>query len=108
MKITKFKRANSLFNIGPRCLQCETNPYEAMGWDSSDVVRFVLAPLLQGQTKATKPNRAYHSLIIEKCFFGGQPNLIVLTTHLLFKNAVYPLMVDTKMHSWSSSVMLQK
>ena len=28
--------------IGPRGLQCETNLKEIMGWESSDVVRFVL------------------------------------------------------------------
>ena len=50
--------------IGPRGLQCETNLYEIMGWESSDVVRFDqimgwesfevvkfdLGTLLQGQT----------------------------------------------------------
>ena len=30
--------------IGPRGLQCETNLYEIMGWESSDVVRFDLGP----------------------------------------------------------------
>ena len=42
--IAKVKRAyNSLF-IHPRGLQCETNLYEIMGWESSDVVRFTLSP----------------------------------------------------------------
>ena len=35
-----------------------------MGWESSDVVRFDLGPLLQGQTKIPKLKRAYNSLII--------------------------------------------
>ena len=36
--------------IGPRGLQCETNLWEIMGWESSDVDRFYLGPLVQGQT----------------------------------------------------------
>ena len=48
--IAKLKSAYKLFIIGPRGLQCETNLYEVMGWESSDVFRFDLGPLLQGQT----------------------------------------------------------
>ena len=35
-----------------------------MGWESPDVVRFDLGPLLQGQTRIAKPKSAYNSLII--------------------------------------------
>ena len=35
-----------------------------MGWESSDVFRFDLGPLLQGQTKIEKLKSAYYSLII--------------------------------------------
>ena len=35
-----------------------------MGWESVDVVRFDLGPLLQGQTNIAKLNSAYNSLII--------------------------------------------
>ena len=35
-----------------------------MGWESSDVVRFDLGPLLQGQTSIPKLKSAYSSLII--------------------------------------------
>ena len=35
-----------------------------MGWESFDVVRFDLGPLLQGQTRIAKLNSAYNSLII--------------------------------------------
>ena len=35
-----------------------------MGWESFDVVRFDLAPLLQGQTRIAKLKSAYNSLII--------------------------------------------
>ena len=36
-----------------------------MGWESSDVVRFDLEPLLQGQTMTVKLKSAYNSLIID-------------------------------------------
>ena len=35
-----------------------------MGWESSDVVRFDLGPLLQGQIRIAKPKSAYNLLII--------------------------------------------
>ena len=35
-----------------------------MGWESSDVVRFDLEPLLQGQTRVAKLRSVYNSLII--------------------------------------------
>ena len=35
-----------------------------MGWESSDVVRFDLGPLLQGQTRVPKLESAYNSRII--------------------------------------------
>ena len=35
-----------------------------MGWESSDVVRFDLEPLLQGQTRIAKIKSAYNLLII--------------------------------------------
>ena len=35
-----------------------------MGWESFDVVRFDLGPLLEGQTRIAKPKSAYSWLII--------------------------------------------
>ena len=35
-----------------------------MGWESVDVFRFDLGPLLQGQTRIPKLKSAYNSLII--------------------------------------------
>ena len=35
-----------------------------MGWESFDVDRFDLGPLLQGRTRIAKPKSAYNSLII--------------------------------------------
>ena len=37
-----------------------------MGWESSDVVRFDLEPLQQGQTRIAKLKSAYNSLIIRR------------------------------------------
>ena len=37
-----------------------------MGWQSFDVVRFDLGPLLQGQTRIAKLKSAYNSLIISR------------------------------------------
>ena len=50
--------------IGPRGLQCETNLSEIMCCESSDVVRFDLGPLFQGQTRIVKLKSANNSLII--------------------------------------------
>ena len=36
-----------------------------MGWESFDVVRFDLEPLLQHQMRMAKPKSAYNSLIID-------------------------------------------
>ena len=58
------KSAYISFIISPRCLQCETNLSEIMGCESSDVVRFDLGPLLQGQTRLAKLRSAYNLLII--------------------------------------------
>ena len=50
--------------IGPRGLVCKANQKEIMGWESSDVVRFDLGSLLQGQTRIAKLKSAYTLLII--------------------------------------------
>ena len=63
-RITKLKSAYNLLIIGPRGLQYETNFYEIMGWESSDVVRCNNGPFLQGQTRIAKVKSAYNSLII--------------------------------------------
>ena len=38
-----------------------------MGCESSDVVRFDLGPMLQGQMRVAKLKSAFNLLIIEKC-----------------------------------------
>ena len=58
-----FKSAYISLIIGPRGLQYETNLYEIMCCESSDV-RFDLGPLLQGQMRIAKLKSAYNSLII--------------------------------------------
>ena len=46
-----------------------------MGWESSDVVRFDLGLLLQGQTRIAKLKSAYNSLIIGPRGLQCQTNL---------------------------------
>ena len=41
-----------------------------MGWESFDVVRFDLGPLLQGQMRIAKLKSAYNSLIISRTGLG--------------------------------------
>ena len=50
--------------IGPIGLVCQANLLKIMGWESFDVVRFDLGPLLQGQTRIAKPKSACNSLVI--------------------------------------------
>ena len=45
-----------------------------MGWESVDVVRFDLEPLLQGQTNIAKLKSAYNSLIIGSRSLDGKPS----------------------------------
>ena len=45
-----------------------------MGWESFDVVRFDLGPLLQGQTRIPKLKSAYKSLIIGPGVLKSQTN----------------------------------
>ena len=44
-RIPKLKSAYNLLNIGHRDLHCETNLWEIMGWESSDVFRFDLGQI---------------------------------------------------------------
>ena len=46
--IGKLKSAYNMPIFGPRGLQCETNLWKIMGWESSNVVR--IGPLFHGQT----------------------------------------------------------
>ena len=46
-----------------------------MGWESSDVVRFDLEPLLQGQTSTAKLKSAYNFLIIDSRGLQFETNL---------------------------------
>ena len=46
-----------------------------MGWESSDVVRFDLEPLLQGQMRTAKPKRVYKSFIIDPRDLQCETNL---------------------------------
>ena len=63
--IADFKSADISLIIGSRDLQGETNLFEIMCCESSDVVRFLLGTLLQGQTRIGKLESFYNSLIID-------------------------------------------
>ena len=54
MRKAKFKDAYNLLIIGPRGLQGETDLQEIMGYQSSDVVRYDLGSLFQGQIRVVK------------------------------------------------------
>ena len=46
-----------------------------MGWESFDVIRFDLEPVLQGQTRTAKLKSAYILLIIGPRGLEGETNL---------------------------------
>ena len=46
-----------------------------MGWESFDVVRLDLGPLLQGQTRIAKLKSAYNSIIIGPRGLQSETNL---------------------------------
>ena len=81
--IADFKSAYISLIIDPRDLQSETNLQEILCYKSSNVVRFDLRPLLQGQTRIGKLESVDNSLII---VWDGKPtyrkswarNLLVL------------------------------
>ena len=54
-----------------------------MGWESFDVVRFDLGPLLQGQMRIAKLKSAYNSLIIGPRGLDGKPTYRKRTRNLL-------------------------
>ena len=60
--IADLKSAYISLIIGPRGLACESNLQEIMGRESSNVVRFEIVPLLQGQIRIAKFKSAYDSL----------------------------------------------
>ena len=73
--VADFKSAYISLIIGPRGLQCESNLWEIMGWESFDVVRFDLGPLLQGEMRIPKLKSAYNSLIIGPSGFQCETNI---------------------------------
>ena len=60
--LVDFKSVYISFIIGSTGLQCETNLYKIMDWESSDVVRFDFGHLLQGQTRIPKVKSVYISV----------------------------------------------
>ena len=58
-------------------MQYETNTYEIMGWESSDVDRFDFGSLRQGQMRIIKLKNVYNSLIIGARGLECETNLSV-------------------------------
>ena len=73
VSLSVVKSASISLIIGPRGLQCETILMKIMVWESSDVVRFDLGPLLQGQTRIATLKSAYNSLIVGPRGFNVKP-----------------------------------
>ena len=73
--IADLKSAYISLIIGPRGLQCETNLKQIMCCESSDVVRFDLGPLHQGQMRIAKLKSACNSLIISPTGLQYETNL---------------------------------
>ena len=48
IRIAKFKSPYNSLIVGTRNLECQTYLHEITGWESSNVIRFHLWPLLQG------------------------------------------------------------
>ena len=74
-QVADFKSAYISLIISPRGLAHETNLYKIMGWESCDVVRCDLGPLLHGQMRVAKLNSAYISLIIGPSGLQCETNL---------------------------------
>ena len=83
--VTDFKSAYISLIIGPRGLACETNLKEIMGWESSNVVRFDLESLLQGEMRTAELKSAYNLLVLKTLtgnLFADRKTLIRL--HFVF------------------------
>ena len=57
--VAKLKSACNSIIIGPRVLGYEPTYFEIMNWEASDVTRFYLGPLLQGQMRIARFNYFY-------------------------------------------------
>ena len=73
-----------------------------MGWESSDVVRFDLEPLLQGQTRIAKLKRVYNSFIIDPRGLQCETNLqdIVGWESSDVRFDLWPLLQGQTMVNW--------
>ena len=73
-----------------------------MGWESSDVVRFDLEPLLQAQTRTAKLKRVYNSLIIDPRGLQCETNLqdIVAWESSDVRFDLWPLLQGQTMLHW--------
>ena len=77
-----------------------------MGWESFDVVRFDLGPLLQGQTRIAKFKSAYNSLIMSTPLGGGYIIFAFFTVRCPMSDVRCPMSdvrrpaSDVRRHAW--------
>ena len=73
-----------------------------MGWESSDVVRFDLESLLEGQTRTAKLKSVYNSFIIDPRGLQCETNLqdIVGWEASDVRFDLWPLLQDQTMVHW--------
>ena len=73
-----------------------------MGWESSDVVRFDLEPLLQGETRTAKLKRAYNLFSIDPRGLQCETNLqdIVGWESFDVRFDIWPLLQGQTMVHW--------
>ena len=78
-----------------------------MGWESSDLVRFHIEPLLQGQTRTAKLKRVYNSFIIDPRGLQCETNLqdIVGWESSAVRFDLWPLLQGQMMVHWLSWVV---
>ena len=71
-------KLNSAYNsliIAHRVLRSETILLKIIGWESCEVVRFDLGPILLGHMRVAKLKSAYNPLIIGLRVLGCETNL---------------------------------
>ena len=71
-----------------------------MGWESFDVVRFDLGPLLQGHMRIAKRKSAYNSIIIGMVGFDLEPLLQGHTKITKLKSAYNSLIFGQRYLGW--------
>ena len=101
-RTAKLKSAHNLLIIDPRGCNyhrnSETNLLEIMGWEFSDVMRFDLGPLLQGQTRTAKLKNALSYKMLQESPISV--SFIIPSTGLLY-SGIHRQLAKSKQHKSS-------